>query len=288
MGMEMAEQPAVAPTTASAPVTPLTDGMRRMLIVSGGLVLVTAVQLFVLSEQTDVFFAWTIQPPLTAASLGAAYAASCVVEWLAARERVWARARVAVPAVLVFTTLTLVATLLHLDRFHLASPALVTRAAAWTWLAVYAVVPPVMAVILARQLRVGGGDPPRAARLAPALRVIVGLQGGIMLGMGIVLFVAPQAAAPAWPWMLTPLTARATGAWLVGLGVAAVHVVAEDDPTRVRPAMAGFAVLGALQLVALARYAGSVNWTRPDAWVHVVFLLSLLGAGLVGWRASSR
>ena len=269
-------------------VTPLTVGMRRLLIVSGGLVFITAIQLFLLSEQTEVFFAWTVLPPLTAASLGAAYAASCILEWLAARERVWARARVAVPAVLVFTTLTLVATLLHLDRFHLDSPALVTRATAWAWLAIYAVVPPVMAVLLARQLRIGGADPPRTVRLAPAVRGILGLQGGIMLGMGIVLFVAPQATAPAWPWLLTPLTARATGAWLVGLGVAAVHVVVEDDPTRVRPAMAGFAALGALQLVALARYPGSVDWTGPSVWVHVAFLLSLLGIGVVGWRSSSR
>jgi hypothetical protein len=288
MGMGMAQQPSAAPPGPPATVTPLTAGMRRLLIVSGGLVLVTAVQLFVFSEQTDVLFAWTIQPPLTAASLGAAYAASCVLEWLAARERTWARARVAVPAVLMFTTLTLAATLFHLDRFHLDSPAPVTRAAAWAWLVIYASVPPVMAVLLARQLWASGVDPPQSARLAPAVRGLLAFQAVVMLGLGSALFVAPQFVAAVWPWALTPLTARATGAWLVGLGVAAVHVVVEDDPWRVRPAMAGFAALGALQLVALARYPGSVNWAGPSGWVYVGFLLTLLGIGLVGWWSPSR
>src|SRR5262249_39055665 len=88
-----------------------TPGMRRMLLVAGGLVFITGIQLFVLSEATDRFFAWTIKPPLTAAFLGAAYWASCGTELLAARQRIWANARIAVPAVLIFTGLTLLVTL---------------------------------------------------------------------------------------------------------------------------------------------------------------------------------
>jgi hypothetical protein len=56
--------------------------------------------------QTETYFAWTIHPPLTAAVLGAGYWASFVLELLSARERLWARTRVAVPAVLLFSTLT--------------------------------------------------------------------------------------------------------------------------------------------------------------------------------------
>jgi hypothetical protein len=43
--------------------------------------------------------------PLTAAVLGAGYWASFALELLSARERHWARTRVAVPAVLLFSTL---------------------------------------------------------------------------------------------------------------------------------------------------------------------------------------
>ena len=102
---------------------------------------IVGIQLFILSEQTDRFFAWTIQNPLTAAFLGGAYWASFAMEFLAARRRVWAYARIAVPAVLIFTGMTLVVTLLHLGQFHLNSPDLITRGVAWAWLIVYAIVP---------------------------------------------------------------------------------------------------------------------------------------------------
>ena len=49
----------------------LTSGMRAMLWAASLLVLLAGVPLFLGSEQTDLYFAWTIMPPLTAAFLGA-------------------------------------------------------------------------------------------------------------------------------------------------------------------------------------------------------------------------
>ncbi|MFN2488271.1 MAG: hypothetical protein ABR529_00710 [Actinomycetota bacterium] len=121
-----------------------TPATRRLLFVAGGLVFLAGLQLFVLPERTDSYFAWTIDPPLTAAFLGAGYWASFALEWLAAMQRSWARARIAVPAVFVFTTLTLVATLLHLDKFHLGVDDSLTVAVTWLWIAIYVTVPPVM------------------------------------------------------------------------------------------------------------------------------------------------
>ena len=96
----------------------LDESMRRLLYVNSALVLVIGIPLYVLSDQTDTYFAWTIHPPLTAAVLGAGYWASFVLELLSARERLWARTRLAVPAVLVFSTLTLAITLVHDDSSH--------------------------------------------------------------------------------------------------------------------------------------------------------------------------
>lgn len=78
---------------------PVTTAMRYMLFVAGVLVFVAGFQLFVLTEHTDRFFAWTIGFPLSAAFLGAGYWAAAVLEFLAARERAWVNARPAVPAV---------------------------------------------------------------------------------------------------------------------------------------------------------------------------------------------
>ena len=91
----------------------LTPGMRRMLMAAGVLVALAGIQLFVFSERTDRFFAWTIEPPLTASFLGASYWASVLFQFGAARERLWANARIAVPTVFVFTTVTLIVTLVH-------------------------------------------------------------------------------------------------------------------------------------------------------------------------------
>ena len=263
-------------------IRPLTAGMRRMLLAASALVFIVGIQLFVLTEQTDRYFAWTINPPITAAFLGAAYWASFLLEFLAARQRIWAHARVAVPAVLVFTTLTLVATLLHLDRFHLDS------VFGWVWVAVYAVVPPLMLALLVYQLRVPGADPLRQAPLAPWLRGALGLQAALLLLFGAALFLAPQTAAPLWPWMLTPLTGRAVGAWLLGLGIAAAQMGWENDWQRGRVAMAAYTLLGVLELLALARYAGALDWSEPRAWVYLLFLVSVLAVGGYGSRAAAR
>src|SRR5438046_199814 len=127
----------------------LRPGLRRLLYVSGALVLIIGAQLYVLTDHTNRAFAWTIHPGLTAAFLGAA------------------------------------------------------------------------------------------------------------------LFIAPKATGPIWPWTLTPLTGRAVGAWLLGLGVAAAGSMLERDLDRLRPTMVAFALFGGLELIALARYAGDVDWGGP-------------------------
>ncbi len=258
----------------------LTPGMRTLLWVATLLVLLAGLQLFVFPSRTAEWFAWTIDVQLTAAVLGAAYLASAVVEATSARASAWADARVAVPSVFAFTSLTLVVTLVHLEAFHLQPdlPAQ-TRAIAIAWLMIYAVVPVAMAVLWLRQAAVPGDDPPRLHPLATWLRAVVAASAVGLLAYGAALLVAPLTAAAAWPWPLTPLTGRALGAWLVGLGVAAAQVVVEADARRARPVAAGGITLTALTAVALARYPDAVEWGTLGAWA----LLGALGI----WAAVS-
>src|SRR3954468_20322287 len=137
----------------------------RVLLVAFSLLTALAVgALYILAGQTADYFAWTIQPPLTAAFLGAGYAAGFVLVVLSLRDPVWAHSRVAVLTILVFVALTLVATLMHLDRFHFvdefAGRPFIARAAAWFWLGVYVVVPVCMVALLLPQERSRGVDPP--------------------------------------------------------------------------------------------------------------------------------
>ena len=255
-----------------------------LLLVASGLVFIVGVQLFVLSEQTDTYFAWTINPPLTAAFLGGAYWSACLMELLAARQRVWANARIAAPAVFLFTTITLAVSLYHIDRFHLNDPRPLTRALTYIWFAVYALVPLLFAALLVAQARQLGVDPPRTRPLPGWARAVLALQALLLAGPGVVLLLTPGLALDYWPWQLTPLTARAIGAWLVALGMAAAHAADENDWGRLRIATTAYIAFGALELVALARYAGSVRWDRPATYVLIGVLVSALVSGIYGWR----
>jgi hypothetical protein len=273
-------------SAASPPPDPATEpkalapGMRWLLWIAGVLVLLAGMQLFVFTERTATYFAWTIQPPLTASFLGAAYWSAAAFEWTAARARRWADARIAVPAVLVFTVLTLVATLVHLDKFHLGSSfELGTQLVTWTWIFIYSAVPVMMIVLWVRQSRMPGTDPHRAHRLPVWMRLVVVAQAVVLLVVGAGLFVAPGRTAEWWPWALTHLTARAVGAWAVSLGVAAVHVLIEDDARWVRPAAVAYLVFGVLELISVLRYPDIGDWTSFAGAAYLVFLFSSVLTG---------
>jgi hypothetical protein len=263
-----------------AALKPLVPGMRWLLLIAAVLVLLAGVQLFVFTERSSNYFAWTIVNPLAAAFLGASYWASVSIEALAGRQRVWANARIAVPAILVFTVLTLVATLLNLDKLHLGSGfSAGTRVVTWAWIAIYVLVPLLMLIVLAVQARTPGVDPPRLAVLPRSVCALLAAQAVVLLALGVALFAVPAEAAAAWPWKLTPLLSMATGAWLISLGVAAMHALAERDARRLRPAAVGYVTLVVLQSVSLARYPGQFHWASASGVIYLIVLATMLVVG---------
>lgn len=254
--------------------------LRRFYYVA--ILLVTSVSffLFILSESTERLFAWPINPPLTAAFLGANYLAAVFLAYLSARERVWGRARITYAVSIVFITLTLVATLMHLDKFTF------DNVNGWLWLFVYVAVPPLLVVLLPLQLRHPGREPPRRAPIEPWLYPILAVQAVIVLVIGVALFVAPSSADSLWPWPLTPLTSRAVAAWLLALAAGLAVALWERDWERIRVAVFTFAAMPVLQFVALARFSDTVNWDSAGIWLYVAFLTSILFLGLYGIRRS--
>jgi hypothetical protein len=263
-----------------------TIAMRIILLIASILVLSVSVSLYFLTEMTDRYFAWTITPPLTAAFLGSGYGASFLLEYLSSRERNWSRARLAVPAVLLFTTLTLIATLLHLEPFHFDSPLLITRAGTWVWMVIYAGVPPALALIWLYQVRQPGSDPPVYFHLPAWMRLLLTTQAAVMLLAGFALFIWPTVFSEWWPWELTPLTGRVIGAWLVGIGTVAAHAAWENDWIRVENMMVSYLAFAVLQFVALIRYPDVVAWDQFSAWFYVLFQATVFGAGMYGWLAA--
>ena len=107
-----------------------------------------------------------------------------------------------------------------------------------------------------------------------------------MLAVDTVLFVSPGSADSVWPWQLTPLTARAVGAFAFGFGAAAADAVVENQLQRFRGAALAYATLGALELVAALRYAGDFTGGNAREAVYLSFAGTVLIAGLYGFTAS--
>ncbi len=262
------------------PVRQLLPSMRWLLLAAGVLVTLAGVQLFLFPLRTDRYFAWTISPPMTAVFLGGAYWSSAAFEWTGARARTWADARIAVPTVFVFTTTTLVVTLVHLDRFHLGDEhGLATQLVTWIWIGVYATVPLLMLVVWIGQVRVPGIDPARTRPLSSTVLAIVAVQSALFLVVGVWLLADPLGVTW-WPWTLTPLTGRAIGAWVLSLGVAAGHAVLERDAVRLRPAAAADLAFAVLQGLALVRHGGDLDWDAPASWAYVVVLAVMAWIGV--------
>ena len=263
-----------------------TPGVRAVLYLASFLVLSVAISLFLLPEKTDIYFSWTIYPPLSAAFLGAGYLASFLLELLSARERVWARARPAIPGVWVFTSLTLIITLLHLDRFHFDSPSFVTKAGTWVWLGIYVGVPIAMGILWALQIRQPGADPLRKAPLPVWMRTTLIAQGAVMTALGGAMLLLPTMIIPVWPWNLYPLTSQAIGAWGAGIGVLAIQASWENDRWRLSPFMISYALYGALQLINLLRFPAAVDWSRLSTGAYTIFMVTVLLLGAHGtWTA---
>jgi hypothetical protein len=241
--------------------------------------------LFVRAEHTEESFAWTIDPAATAAFLGACYASGTVLVVLSWLGGSWARTRIPLVTILTFTALTLVATLVHLDRFHLAADGALARFAAWFWLAVYVVVPIGMAVVLVVQER--RALPAERQRPVPAwLLGLLAVEGLVLLGVGVALYLAPATAEVLWPWTLTPLTARAVGSWLVAYGVAAALLVRAGDLDLLRVPALAYAVLGVLQLVVAGRFADHLRWQAPSAALFLIMATAVAATGIAAYVAT--
>ena len=265
-----------------------THRMRQLLAVAGVLVVIIGLPLYFVPQNANEYFSWRVRTDLSAAFLGGSYLAASVIEFSAARERTWANARIAVPAVLIFTLLTLFITLFNEDQYNYDAPGFVQSVGTWAWLAVYVVVPPIMAVVWWLQHRHGGRDPERALPTPAWLNRLLAAGGALLIVGGVTLLFFPDAASWMWPWVVRDLTARAFGAWLVGFGVAMAQIAREADWRRVRPATAGAGVLGALQLVAVLRYINEPAWDAPQTWLFVAVLAGFVALGVWGWRVTGK
>jgi hypothetical protein len=258
--------------------------VRNALIVSAFILLALGGVLTLFPRDTDRLFSWTIDVGLTVGTLGSYYLAALALVLLTlSGGMTWARARVMLAGAVAFSALALLATLMHLDRFHFDSTgfALVIT---WVWTVAYAILPPLMLIGLWPQRRVPGADP-LSERAAAWIPRVMAAFGAILLVVGTVLFVVPEDVAEVWPWALTALTGRVLGAWTIGLGLALAFAARERHRFPLVPASATLGLFGLFQLVTVLRFGGDMEWGGPAAWVYVAFLVAALLVGAAAWAA---
>jgi hypothetical protein len=238
--------------------------------------------LYLAPARAETDYAWPIAPPINAAFLGAGYLAGTVATALVVfAAGSWRSLRTLPGPLVVLSTGSLAATLLHADRFRWEYPP------TWVWTAVYATVPFCVAALWRRQERIAPPAPPPHGGLR-LVRAASAVLGAALTAGAIALFAAPGLAEH-WPWPLTPLLARAVASWyaLVGSALLLCAVGLRRPSEAVIPYATLLAWSALLLLLPLLHGA---DLTRMGgelaAWVIVqAALLALSGYAL--WRGVS-
>jgi hypothetical protein len=269
---------AYLPTNMDKHLSPFS---KRVLLGAGGLAVVAGPVLYLLPNDTGTYFAWTIAHPLTPVYMGASYFAG-IGNLLAVRANRWSLAQVQLPAIIVFSFLMLVATLLHIPIFNWSHPI------AWAWLAVY-IVSPIAALLVWLQMEKGIHAPTFEANRLPALFSPVMMALAVIYGViGFVLFLFPDLAMAVWPWSLTPLTSRVIGGWWLS-GAALQFMLAKQETLHTaRVGLFANVLVSSLLLLGALIHGDDFNGPQVSTSLYLLSNLFLGGFSAYSWIQSAK
>jgi hypothetical protein len=253
----------------SVPTAPSTDLLTRAVAGFLVLILVDAAQLLAFyPDRTDTLWAWTIQPPVTAMVLGSVYTAGAYFFARILFGAPWERVAAGFPPIIAFVWMAAIATLIHLDRFHTDSLPFAA------WVALYVVTPIGVPLLFLRNRRPLAGPPLRR----PA-RMALGAVGAAIVSASLVVYVVPDLAIDAWPYPLTPLTARITAAVFVVYGGVWLSIAVFNSSRAARIPLEALVLGLVVLLVAFARGEEAVLLAGGAAVMAAV-------STLLAWRAA--
>jgi hypothetical protein len=231
---------------------------------------------------TDRLWAWPMGPDMTALAVGGGYLAGAVLFVRALREPRWHRIGLVFLAATALTVLLLLATLLHWDRFSHG------HVSFWTWLVVYLVTPVLLPVVWLRNRRTDPGTAPPGTPIVPRwLRGLVGAAGALQLAVALAFYARPEWAIRAWPWTLTPLTARTLSAFLAFIAVMWLAFLVEARWSALQLHIESATLGLALVAVGALRAPDDFADRGPAVVVFTVLLGSALG-GLIALQVAMR
>jgi hypothetical protein len=253
----------------AAPSRTSTDRLTRVVAGFLVLILVDAAQLLLFYPgRTATLWAWKLQPEVTAMVLASVYVAGAYFFARLMSGAPWQRVAAGFPAIALFVWLAAVATILHYDRFIKDSLPFAA------WLTLYTVTPiGVPLLYLSNRRRAGGPEGPALPR---GVRMALGAVGAALVVAGLVLFVAPELVIDAWPWTLTPLTGRITGAVVAMYGALWVSVATDGTWQGARIPLQAHALGLAFLLLAVVRGQDAIDWGNALAVVFVAVAGAML------------
>jgi hypothetical protein len=232
-------------------------------------VLVAAfVILWIFAGHTKDLWAWTINAKMSEIVMGGGYLSGAYFFFRVATVREWHRVAVGFIGVTVFTSVLLLATLMHWDKFNHG------HVSFWAWLGLYAVTPPLLPWLWYRNQRT---DPKKMApgdvAIPRGIRIASGIGGSFQLLIAVLLFVIPNDVADVWPWPLTTLSARTLSAFIAFPAVIWIWFLFEERWSCFRITQQT-ATIG-LVLIGIGALRTQNEFTGPD-WAVVLYVVSLL------------
>jgi hypothetical protein len=272
--------------------------LRAWLVVEVLFGVVSVISVGFAPANTKANFAWPIQPVVMAAVLGAFYISTAPLFLLAVFAKRWQMIRVMILPSALFSTVQLVVTFLHWQKFSLGTIPF------YVWFASYILPPPIfVAAYWWHQRQAGPSSGFSSSGFSSAGSSSAGLNddplplwlqriflicGVGLTTMAIVVFVFPNLLIPYFPWKLTPLTGRSLCGWLIAVGTLMLSVLRENDWTRARLASALLIPILPALLVQMARFSDQVDWSNPVLWAGLL-LFGVIGVcGLQLARGSWR
>ncbi|MCB9434041.1 MAG: hypothetical protein H6668_18885 [Ardenticatenaceae bacterium] len=253
--------------------TPIAWPLRAWLAVEVlfGVAAVLAIGLAPYDTQNN--FAWPIQPVVMAAVLGAFYITSAPLFLLPFFAKRWEMIRVMILPTAVFSTIQLLATFIHWDKFAVGTFPF------YVWFASYLLPPPIFVAAYWWHQRQAAAHPvaPADDPIPPSLHRLLRLGGSGLSLFAALVFLVPALLIPVFPWQLTPLTARSLSGWLMAVGLLMLAISRENSRLRGRLATPMLILILPMLLLQMGRYADQVNWGSPALW------LSLLLFAVVGY-----
>lgn len=228
--------------------------------------------LFGFPARTPQLWAWTIGSEMTAMAIGAGYLAGAfwfVAAGLGARR--FSQLAVGLSAAAVLTVLLLIVTVLHWSAFNHDHVSFVA------WLVIYVATPLWLPALVVVNGRHAAREPAPGEQVVPQpLRGAVAAAGVVLASVAAVMFVRPSALLSAWPWPLTPLTARTVAAFLSFIAVLWLAFAFERRWSALELPVIG-AIVG-LTLVGVAALRARHEFDGLDDPATFAFVIALVGA----------